>query len=317
MKNFLGMAEFVKTVETGSFTDAAIQLGTLKSFISKKITQLEERLSAQLLFRSTRNLCLTESGEQYYAYCSNLLAELIEVESGIFESMDEPKGVLKISTPVTLGEFFITDILTHFIEDYPDIRIDLDLSTRNVDIIEEGFDLAIRVGKLEDSNLYAKRLADFDFCVTASPGYLQKNGRPECIEDLARHNCLICSTNGPRQGNEWAFRNGSINTDRKKRVYGNWSSNNCYTLIAAARNNLGLIYLPDFLVAAEIASGRLVPVLSDDNLSSSIWAMYHAKKYIPAKVNKFIEYLHLEFSNNPPWHDEQVTKQEFLSNYGT
>lgn len=315
MKMFLGMAEFVKTVETGSFTDAAIQLGASKSFISKKITQLEERLSTQLLFRSTRNIRLTESGEQYYAYCSNLLSELIEVESGIFEAMDEPKGVLKISAPVTLGEFFITELLSNYIQNYPDIRIDLDLSTRNVDIIEESFDLAIRVGKLEDSNLYAKRLADFNFCVTASQGYLEKHGRPECIDDLARHNCLICSTNGPRQGSEWAFNTGNSNQDQTKRVYGNWSSNNCYTLIAAARKNLGLIYLPDFLVAAEVASGRLAPVLSNINLSSSIWAMYHAKKYVPAKVSKFIEYLYDEFSNNPPWYDEHVEKQDFLSNY--
>lgn len=316
MKRFAGMAEFVKVVETGSFTHAAIQLGSSKSLISKKVTQLEERLGSLLFFRSTRNVRLTESGEQYYTYCSKLISELIDVESGIFKSMDEPKGVLKISTPVTLGEFFISDLLSNYIIAYPDIRIDLDLSTRSVDVIEEGFDLAIRIGKLEDSNLYAKRLVDFNYCVTGSPAYLNKNGTPKYIEDLTRHNCIICSTNGPRQGDEWVFESGDGMKSQKTRVYGNWSSNNCYTLIAAARKNIGLIYLPEFLVAADIASGQLVPVLSDVNLSSSIWATYHAKKHIPAKVNKFIEYLHNEFTNNPPWHREYIAKQAFLSNYG-
>ncbi len=316
MKRFVGMVEFVKVVDTGSFTNAAIQLGSSKSLVSKKIVQLEERLGAQLFFRSTRNIRLTESGKQYYSYCSKLLAELSDVESDIFAAMDEPKGVLKVSAPVTLGEFFITDLLANYINRYPDIRVDLDLSTRNVDLVEEGFDVAIRVGKLNDSNLYAKRLVDFGFCVTGSPAYLEKNDVPHCIDDLTRHNCMICSINGPRQGAEWLFKDGLAEQGQKIRVYGNWSSNNCYTLIAAARKGLGLIYLPDFLVAADVASGQLVPVLSEVDLPSSIWAVYHSRKYVPAKVHKFIQYLYDEFNDHPPWRSERIAKRDFLLNYG-
>lgn len=289
MDRFAGILEFTTTVEAGSFTEAALRLGMSKSQVSKKVSQLEKRLGTRLFQRSTRTLTLTEAGDLYFERCSRMLFELQDTEFDLTQAVDVPKGVLKISTPVTLGEFFIASALAEFVAQYPEVVVDMDLSTRNVNIIDEGFDLAIRIGHLDDSSLVARHLADTHFYLAASPEYVHRHGEPEDLESLRSHNCLVAGTHGPLSGATWKFAGDNGNGDiRKVRVKGNWCSNNCYALISAARRGLGLIWLPDILVEADLEAGRLVSLLDTHRLPSTIWAVYPARKHVPAKVHMFI-----------------------------
>ncbi len=308
-ENFSGIIEFVHVVEHGSFTGASNVLGVSKSSISKKISQLESRLDTRLLQRSTRKLKLTEEGEHYYKRCSLAIADLDVVATELEQHRQVPKGVLKITAPVTLGEFFISSLLADFVAENSELQVELNLSTENVSLVDEGYDLAIRIGHLEDSSLVARRLADIEFCVLASREYIKQNGVPKNIEELDEHNCLVCSPHGPQAGAVWKFAGDQAGLTRERKVRGNWSCNNCYALISSARKDLGLIWLPNVLVAADVASGSLVTLLDQVRLPSTIWAVYPQRKYIPAKVSQFVNYLYEEFNPVPPW---QSGNENFL-----
>ncbi len=301
VEKFIGLAEFVNVVEQGSFTQAAILMGVSKSHISKKIAFLESRLDIRLFQRSTRTLILTDAGRAYYEQCVKVLSALDEAESEISRSRNVPEGTLKISAPVTLGEFFISALLADFAANNPLLRVDFDLSTRNVSIIDEGYDLAVRIGHLEDSSLIATRLADIKFCVSTSPDYLAQHGAPTRIEELSGHNCLVCSSQGPLHGGVWKFSGAKVGETHERKVKGSWSCNNCYGLITAARRGVGLIWLPDVLVAKDLAMGNLVTVLDEYCLPSTIWAVYPSRKHVPAKVTHFIEYLREAFGSESAW----------------
>lgn len=300
-EKFAGIIEFIHVVEHGSFTEASNVLGVSKSNISKRISQLENRLDTRLLHRSTRKLNLTEEGEHYYKHCTLAITDLENVATELVQHRLIPQGILKISAPVTLGEFFISSLLTDFVAVHAELQIEFDLSTRNVSLIEEGYDLAIRIGHLEDSSLVARRLADIEFCVLASPEYINRNGSPKYIEELDEHNCLVCSPYGPQTGAIWKFADNQPGLIRERKVKGNWSCNNCYALISAARKGLGLIWLPNVLVASDVAAGSLVTLLDQVRLPSTIWAVYPQRKHIPAKVSQFVDYMYDTFNPVPPW----------------
>lgn len=298
---FCGIIEFIQVVESGTFTAASQMLGVSKSHVSKQITSLEQHLDTRLFHRSTRTLTLTDAGKLYYDRCLGALNDLNTAAQEITQVSKDPQGTLKITAPVTLGEFFIASLLSDFAIKYPNLKVDFHLSTRNVSIIEEGFDLAVRLGHLEDSSYIARSIASIEYCVSGSQSYLDTHGIPETLESLAQHNCLICSTHGPQAGGVWKFA-GKHNGDvRERKVKGNWSCNNCYGLMMAARKGLGLIWLPDVLVADDIIKGNLQTILDDYRLPSTVWAVYPTRKHVPAKVNLFVEYLAEAFTHNPPW----------------
>lgn len=305
-EKFAGIMEFVQVVERGSFTSASNILGVSKSHISKQVTQLEDRLKTRLIQRSTRKLRLTDEGEHYYKHCSLAITDLENVAMELGQHRQTPKGILKISTPVTLGEFFISSLLADFVAKHTDLQVEFNMSTENVQLIDDGYDLAIRIGHLEDSSLIARPLANIEFCVLASKEYIEINGNPTHIEELDNHNCLVCSPHGPQVGANWKFAGSKPGLTRERKVKGNWSCNNCYALISAARKGLGLIWLPNVLVATDVATGSLVTLLDQVRLPSTIWAVYPQRKHIPAKVSQFVDYLYDAFNPTPPWQDDSV-----------
>ena len=200
-------------------------------------------------------------------------------------------------------------MLADFVAENTELQVEFNLSTENVSLVDEGYDLAIRVGHLEDSSLIARRLANIEFCVLASKEYIKQNGSPKHIEELDKHNCLVCSSHGPQVGAVWQFAGNQPGLIRERKVKGNWSCNNCYALISAARKGLGVIWLPNVLVATDVAAGSLVTLLDQVRLPSTIWAVYPERKHIPAKVSKFVDYLHEAFNPVPPW---QSGNENFL-----
>lgn len=270
IKSLQGIVEFVSVGETGSFSGAARQLGVSKSHISKMIRQLEEDLGATLLLRSTRKVQLTNLGEKYFQSCRQSLSNLRIAKSEITDLSQTPAGTLRISAAGVFGEEYIAPVLIKIAKDYPKLKIELDFSSRLVDLIEEKFDVAIRIGELKDSSLVAQRIASRLEYVVCSKGYLQQKGSLQDLSDLAQHNCL-----GERL--LWTF---------KKRgkliqvpVTGNFKSNNPRVILKAALSGLGVARLPGAYVFEEIKKGRLVSVLDQySEGKKDIWVLTPARK---------------------------------------
>ncbi|MBT6118686.1 MAG: LysR family transcriptional regulator, partial [Rhodospirillaceae bacterium] len=193
MDHLAGMAVFAKVVEARSFTAAAEQLGLSKSAVSKQISRLEDRLGIRLLNRTTRRLSLTEAGAAYYERCARIVAEAEAADLAITHLQSEPRGVLQVNAPMSFGIAHVAPAIPDFLERYPELRVDMTLNDRVVDLVDEGFDVAIRIGALADSSLIARRLAESRMVAVAAPGYLQRHGAPDRPEDLERHNCLSYS----------------------------------------------------------------------------------------------------------------------------
>lgn len=214
MNTLVFMESFAAVVEHGSFTAAAEQLNVSKPVISKQVSQLEHQLGARLLNRTTRRLHLTEAGERFYLHCRRALDEAIEAELAIATLQTEPQGTLRITAPQCLALSLFKEAMPAFQARYPKIRLELSISGRMVDLVQEGFDAALRIGELEDSSLIARRLATARFMVCASPAYWQQHGRPTHPRELAEHNCLIYSESAqPRQ---WGFREKTARISRSR-----------------------------------------------------------------------------------------------------
>ena len=205
MKQVINFVEFVTVVQTGSFSKAALKLGVSKSHVSKKITQLEQSLGVQLLHRSTRKLVLTEMGAIYHQRCKKIIDDIYEAEAMIMESKIVPQGVLNISMPATLGEQFLVPLLGEFMQQHRELVVNAKITTRAVNIIEEGMDLAIRLGNLPDSNLMARKLGETRWIVCASPDYLDEYGTPQSPDELQYHRCLAFGLHGFKQEMTWNF----------------------------------------------------------------------------------------------------------------
>lgn len=297
------MTAFVKVVECKSFTLAADRLGISKSVVSRRMSELENRLGVRLLNRTTRRLGLTEVGQAFYDRCVRILADVEEAEHAASKLHGAPRGTLKVNAPLSFGLQHLTPALTGFLECYPELRIDMDLNDRYVDLIEEGFDLAIRIGRLRDSSLIARRLAPSRQAVVASPAYFARHGRPASPEDLTAHNCLVY-TNVPL-AEQWQFR---IDAEvRSVRVGGTLRVNNGEVLRDAAIAGLGLAILPTFICGADIAAGRLDVALQDCTVSqSAVHAVYPHSRHLSPKVRAFVDFLAARFGPVPYW-DEALT----------
>lgn len=275
----------VNVVDSGSFSAAANALGLSKSHVSRQISQLENRLGVQLLNRTTRRLSLTETGQAYYERCKSVLSQLEEAEQAVLDLQEKPRGTLRLTVAGAFGERYIAPAAAAFMKLHPHVQIHLDFTSRQVDLVDEGYDLAIRAGTLKDSSLIARRIAARQLIICGSRDYLDRYGHPANIHSLKKHNCLVGSVP------TWRFRDtNGHHVDMK--VDGGWHSNNGHALLAAAKAGLGLTQLPEFYVHEDIAAGRLIPVMVEyQPTDTAVWAVYPSNRHLSPKVRLFVEYL--------------------------
>ncbi len=299
MDKLAEMLIFSEVVRQGSFSAAARRLDLSPSAVSKQIGRLEDRLGARLFNRTTRKLSLTEGGESFYARCQSILEEIDEAESAVAEMGGLPQGTLRVSSTAGFGKLQIVPVVPEFLDRYPNIRVELEITDRAVDIVEESIDVAIRLGELSDSSLVARKLGESRRIICASPAYLERNGQPRTPEDLARHNCLTLSNNTPF--NEWTFE-----TEEGRRVVqvsGNFETNLSDSLLQAVLAGTGIARLSAFMVGPYIKAGQLVPMLDDCNREMQIvHVVYPHRRHLPPKTRAFVDFLAEKFSpEDPPW----------------
>ena len=298
MDNLTGMAIFARVVERESFTAAARELALSKSAVSKHVSRLEDRLGARLLNRTTRRLSLTEVGRIFYDSCRRIVEEAAEAEQAVTRLHAEPRGTLRLNVPHTFGVLHVAPALPRFMTLYPDICVDLDQDDRMVDMVEEGYDLAIRIARLPDSSLIARKLAPFRVAVCATPDYWRRHGRPERPEDLKQHNCL--NYKYLVTGDAWPFHGPGGN--QLVRVSGNLRANNGEALRSAVLSGLGVYMAPTFIIGEDLRAGRLKAVLGEfTEPDRDIYAVYPATRHLSAKVRAFIDFLVERFGPEPYW----------------
>lgn len=293
------MQVFVRVAALGSFSAAARALHLSQTMVTKHVAALESRLGVKLLNRSTRRLTLTEGGRDYLAACERILAEIEEAEASASLDRIEPRGTLRLNVPLTFGFRQIVPALAEFSSHYPALTVDLGLADRYVDLIEEGWDLAIRIGRLKDSSLVVRRLAPCRIAVCGAPSYLAAHGAPKTLDDLSSHNCLGYTLPIAANANRWLFgREGDIVVP----VKGSLRANNGDALLAAALAGQGLICQPTFLVGDSLRDGNLVRVLADyPNQELGVHAVLPSGRQAPAKVRAFTEFLAERFAPEPDW----------------
>jgi len=275
---------FERVVRLGSFTRAADDLGVSRSHVSRQINALENRLDAQLLLRTTRKVSTTDVGQAFYMQCRQVLDNLDEAERAVLDLQANPRGILRVTVAGAFGEDFIAPAALDFMAEYRDLIVELNFSNRLIDLISEGYDVAIRAGTLKDSSLIARRISTRKLLTCASPEYLLRNGTPSSIHSLTNHNCLLGTLDS------WRFRENGRNQDL--RVSGNWRSNNGRSLLRAARAGLGLVQLPSFYLDQDIIDGALLPVLEDYNpTDTGVWAVYPHNRHLSTKVRLFVNFL--------------------------
>ena len=298
MNLLTSMNVFTHVVEAHGFTAASARLGLSRASVSKHIAQLEAHLGGQLLQRTTRRVSLTEIGKAYYARCKAILEDVTEAESLVSGLSSEPRGTLRLNVPMTFGLRQIAPLLGRFTALYPNLHIDLSFSDRLVDVVEEGYDLVIRIAKLKDSNLIARRLAPARLVICASPDYLEQHGRPQTAEELSRHRCLRYSY--ASNSNEWRI--SKKGREQRIRVSGPLLLNNGDAICTAAEHGAGIAMLPTFIVGDSIRTGRLDRILEDYECPSvGIHAVYSSSRHLTAKVRTVIDFLDAEISDPPVW----------------
>jgi DNA-binding transcriptional LysR family regulator len=293
IRNLSGMLIFCRVVEAGSFTAAARQLGLSKASVSREISTLEDRLGAQLLRRTTRSMSLTEVGDIFYGRCQRVAEEAEAAELSVSQLRAEPRGVIRVAAPMSFGHLEIAPRLPGFIERYPDLRVEFELTDRVIDLVHERIDLAIRIGRPRNQSHVFRRLCPIRALLAASHEYLERAGIPQTPAELADHNCL--GYRGPC--NSWPFAKGE-----RVETSGNLSADNGDALRRAALEGLGLIYLPTYLIADDVRAGRLIPVLSaQTSPESALFAVYPESRHLSPKVRALIDWLAEEFGPDPDW----------------
>lgn len=298
MDRLTAMQVFVRVVEAGSFVKAAEQLEISTTATSRLVANLETHLGTRLLQRTTRRLGLTEAGSAYFDRCQQIVGAVEEAEAQVGLEAQRPFGTLRVSGPVVFGMQHLAPLLAAYRARYPEVRVDISLADRIVDLVDEGFDVAIRIaGRLADT-LVARRLTTIRIVVCASPGYLKRHGTPRVPSDLAKHNCLLY-TIIDRPG-EWTLEGPHGSTTTK--VSGSLRSNNGDVLRTATLAGEGIVVQPSFMVGEDLRLGKLVPVLErfcQPDLAA--YAVYPTRRHLPAKVRSFVDFLAETISDPPPW----------------
>lgn len=288
MDRLLEMQTFCAVVEAGSFVAASENMGMSKPAVSRYINELESRLTVRLLHRTTRRLSLTAEGEVFYVRCRELLAGVEEAEAELTSRSSVAKGVLRINAPVSFGIRHLAPLWGEFHARYPDVELNIDLSDRIVDIVEEGFDMAIRIATLRNSTLVSRRITTTRLVVCASPKYLEVHGTPARPEDLAHHKVIAYSNLAT--GNDWHFEGpeGPISTRVRPWLY----ANNGETCCAAAIAHQGVIHQPSFLVQEDLDAGRLVELMPGFGaVELGVYAVYPTRKFVTPKVRALVDFL--------------------------
>jgi len=300
MNEFGAIPVFVAVVENDGFSAASRVLGISKSAVSKRINQLENHLGVRLLHRTTRKLSLTEAGERYFEHAAQALTAAGQAEDAVTELQGEPQGKLKISSPMSFGRLHVAPLIPIFTQRYPKILIDLVMDDRNIDLVAEGFDLAIRSGDMPDSTLIARKLAPLRQVLCASPDYIDRYGMPVTPSELSERNCILFSYSG--DANEWTL----IKDGKSEAVLvsGSYRVNNSEAILVALREGIGIGRLPTFVAGPDLREGNLVRILESYQIPDhTFYAVFPERQYLPAKVRVFLDFSINYFGGDQPYWD--------------
>ena len=299
MDRFADIEALVAVVEAGSFSAAAERLGVAKSVVSRRISQLETRLGSRLLHRTTRRLTLTDAGRNFYPRAVQILADLDDAEQGVADETTELRGALKLAAPLSFGLMHLSDAIAVFLKEHPAIELNLDLNDRHINLVEEGFDMAVRIGELPDSTLVARRLGNVRTVTCASRAYLERHGEPAHPDDLRHHIGLQYSNISYRQ--QWRYEiPGSKTVFAQPQI--RIRANNGEALAAAAVAGLGITTGPTFILGRYLKEGRLVAILDEFRRPvTGIHAVYPPGRLIPGRVQAFSDFLAGRFGDRPYW----------------
>lgn len=293
MARWDGIEEYICVVESGSFTAAAENLGVSKSFVSKQVSMLEDRLGVRLLQRTTRRLTLTEGGNTFFAYCKDMANQFDQAESTLSEMQQRPQGTLKLALNSRYGTQYMASAAAEFSRKYPDVSLEVHSSFEDVDLLAQNYDLTIRYDKLEDSTMIARRLGGYTLCLCAAPEYWEKHGQPTTADELDAHNCLATPDRF------WLFNTANGRDVLKFKISGNWISEDGSTLLAATKAGIGIAQLPEFYIEDAVQKGELVKLENRDwsHYHRMAWAVYPNSRHLSAKVRYFIDFL-IEYLHN-------------------
>ena len=307
MENLNAMVVFVRVAETKSFTAAAKRLGISPSGVSKAVGRVEEELGVRLLNRTTRTVSLTDDGASFFERCRQILAEIEDAETTLTCTRSIPHGRLRVQMPVVFGGCVIVPALAGFTERHPGLTLDVELSDRIVDLAEEGLDATIRIGKLEDSRLIARKLCDLNFVICASPQYLKHRGEPKSPDDLDQHSCLGYLLPHTGRYREWKFAKDGLRFS--KAVSGRLNLNNAESLLAATIAGAGIATMASFVAADAIKAGRLVLVLRNYiSVGPQVSVVYLRSRHLSPRIQAFVEFLSQVAPSAPPW-DHVLSRQ--------
>jgi LysR family transcriptional regulator, regulator for bpeEF and oprC len=288
------LAIFVKVAERRSFVRAADDLGITQSGVSNAIKRLEEQTGTRLLARTTRRVSLTDDGAAFFERCRQALAEIEEAEHVLKETQLKPSGNLRVDLPVSFGRIKMVPLLGPFQAKYPDVRLSVTFTDRYIDLIEEGVDICVRFGDLQDSTLIARRLTSTQFRVVGSPDYLAEHGRPKSPNDLAPHNCIAFTSRDTRLTRPWRF--DLADGEMTQMPTGNMSFTDGAAMCEAASAGYGLAQLHEYYLDAEVANGRLVPVLEKFKPKAQpIWLVYPQTRHLTPKVRAFVDFVAAQY----------------------
>ncbi|MET3440528.1 DNA-binding transcriptional LysR family regulator [Variovorax paradoxus] len=288
------MEMFVRVVETGSFSKAALEFHTTQPTVTKQVAATEARLKVRLLNRNTRGVSLTEPGALYYEKCKNIVREAEEAESIVQLRQNQAQGLLRVGTSVAFGRRVVVPLALEYMRRHPQVQLDLSFEDRYVDLIAQGIDVAIRMGKLADSSLGARYLGTNPWAMVAAPGYLKKHGTPKRAQDLSAHVALIYSS---VVGDEFWRMHTPKGDPVTVPVSGRFRSNNLSAVLAAARDGLGIALMPRYVASESLASGKVLEVLGDHKLpEQEIHAVFPSPKLVPGKVSGFVAFLQGRFA---------------------
>lgn len=298
MDRLTGIEVFLRVAARGSFAAAAADLGLSRAMVSKHVQALEARLGIRLLHRTTRRLSLTEAGRAYFEQAGTLVEALREAEEAVGALQSGPRGLLRVNAPVSFGLLHLGGAVRDFMDRYPEVSVELTLEDRQVDLVKEGYDLAVRIGRLTDSSLIARRLTPCRLLLVAAPDYLASRGTPRCLSELAEHECLSYSYSA--SGDEWRF--DGPDGPASVRISGRLRANNGDLLHAACLAGRGIALVPSFICGPGVAAGRLVHLLPEYHPPLlGVHAVYPHARHLAPKVRAFVDYLATYFGPHPAW----------------
>lgn len=295
LDRFEDLRTFVTLAQAGGFAAAADRLGIVKSAVSRRIRELEERLDVRLVHRTTRQISLTDAGRVYYERAAEILTSLESLDDAVRSDGHEPAGKLRISAPVSFTIHCLASAITRFQAQHPLIQIEVDTSDRFIDIVQDGFDLAVRIARLKDSSLIARRIVTVRHAACASPAYLDARGRPETPDDLVGHDGIVYSYRD--DDSYWTFANDTVAKPTTR-----LRMSNADAIREAAIAGAGVANLPTFVIADAVARGELELILTDYTRAPiAMHTVFPATQHVPTRVRAFIDFMIEEFGDNPAW----------------